>query len=159
MSPTSNFSSTVLFGVSKSPFATMIWKDGAGPSFTMDWGANRRIFLRSSSGIALEWGPVSIRSSRVNSPKSIGKYSIRRLNLSPRFAERGTYDGSPSLATKKCKKTVSSKRLLEALWSSCRCVTSTSAIVASKFGCQRSIRARDSVLSGIAGSSSSSVGG
>ena len=112
MSPTSNFSSTVLFGVSRSPFATIIWNDGAGPSFTIDWGASSRIFLRSASGIALEWAPVSMRPSNVSSQKSIGKYSIRLLILRPRLVERGTYDGSPCFSTKMCKKAVSSKRLL-----------------------------------------------
>ena len=69
MSLTSNFNSTVHFGVSKSPLATNFWNQGAGPSLTMDWGANRRIFLTSASGIALEWAPVFIGPSNVSSPK------------------------------------------------------------------------------------------
>ena len=36
MSPTSNLSSTVLYGFSSCPLATIIWKLGAGPSLIMD---------------------------------------------------------------------------------------------------------------------------
>ena len=158
-SSTSNFISTVFFGVSRSPFATNIWKDGAGPFLTLDWGASSRIFLKSASGIALECVPVSIRPSNVSSPTSIGKYNIRLLILSPRLVERGTYDGFPCFSTRMCRKAVSSRRLLTPLKSPWRWDSFLFSRIASEFGCQSSIRARENLVSSIWGSSLSSVGG
>ena len=158
MSPTSNLSSTVSFGVSNCKFATIIWNVGAGPSLTMDWGANRRIFLRSASGIALDRDPVSMRPSMVSCPKSIGKYTIRFLYLSPRFVDKGIYAASPSLVTRTCKKADSTNRLVSdcspfsIIGSSMSC-----SLVISELGCQNSMRALDTLLSGISGPSSSSV--
>ena len=88
-SPTSNFHSTVLYEVSSWPFATMIEKLGAVPSFTIDCGVRRRIFLRTASGIALDRA-VCMSPSMVSSPKLIVKYNIRRLYLSPRFVDKAT---------------------------------------------------------------------
>ena len=57
----------------------------------MDWGANSRIFLMSASGIALECAPVSNRPTNVSSPKSIGKFNIPLLILSPLLVEQGEH--------------------------------------------------------------------
>ena len=98
------------------------------------------VFLRSASGIALERA-VSLTPSTVNSPKSFGKYNTRRLYLRPRFVDGGTYCGSPSFATRRWRKTFSSKRSSSACGSSSYwhlCVSSGALV--SGFGCQSSRR-------------------
>ena len=62
-SPTSTLKSTVLFGISICPFASIIWKLGVGPYLTSDCGTSNWIFSRSASGIALDRAHVSKRSS------------------------------------------------------------------------------------------------
>ena len=84
--------------VSNCPFATIIWKLGGGTSRITDCGERSRIYRMSISGIALDNTPVFIGPSMVNSPKSIGKYSIRFLHLRFVFVENGMQSGSPSLA-------------------------------------------------------------
>ena len=76
MSPTSNWSSIVVLGVSKCPFAANFWKSGGDPSFRIVCGANNRFFCRSASRMRLFIPLASKRPSMVNFPKSIRKYSI-----------------------------------------------------------------------------------
>ena len=72
-SATSNSKRTVPMGCSSCPFATMIWKLGAGPVSLMASLARSLILLRSAPEIALVRAPVSMSPSRVSFSKSIGR--------------------------------------------------------------------------------------
>ena len=79
ISPTFNWSSTVALGVSKYPFATIIWKSGAGPTFKIVCRASNRIFLESTPEMALVIALVSMRPSMVNSPKFRAESALFRV--------------------------------------------------------------------------------
>ena len=116
MSPTLNFSSTVLFEVSMCPFAKVHDLESWSWSlFNYLLGRQKANILEVWFWIATDGASASIRPSMVNSPNTIGKSRIRLVYLSPRFLERFTYGGSPSLVTRGCKKAVSSIRLF-GLW-------------------------------------------
>ena len=88
ISLTPNCISTVALGVSKCPFATIIWKSVGGPSLKIVCSASNRIFCKSASQMALVNCSVLMRPSIVDSPKSIGKKSILFLFFNWRFVDK-----------------------------------------------------------------------
>ena len=56
ISPTLNWSSTVLLGVSKCPFATIFWKAGGGPPFKIFCGTSNPILKWRLSVHQYQWG-------------------------------------------------------------------------------------------------------
>ena len=69
--------STVAVDASNCPLATIIWNSGGGFHLVL-CGANIRFLYKSTSRVALNKAPLSMRSSGKNSPNSLGKYSILR---------------------------------------------------------------------------------
>ena len=78
-------------GLSSWPFATMIWKFGAGPVSLIASFDRSLILLRSASEMALVRAPVSMSPSRTSFSKSFEKYYIWRFFLKVRFVERFKY--------------------------------------------------------------------